>query len=196
MFLAALQQQQIRVPENSWIGHMSMAGFGIILLAASAFCIKGRKRKGSGEVVPMGPWGPLIVSLGDRIITQPTKRLFDKLSGRTDSEGLDWKSLMTWGFGAFSMTAILSSQPGTVLTLAHWVQDLLLKASGLPILQDIGAAGLCFIMLLLSLRNRDDDMKDLMYGAVSGFVFPLGGGIFAETTFNIGQWIPQLLQIG
>jgi hypothetical protein len=194
--LAVVQQQQVDVPETSWVGHMSMAGVGIILLVMSAWFIRGRKRRGSGEMVPMGPWGPLFVSLGDRLIGDTTKRLMDNLSKRNDSEGLDWKSLMTFMFGLFGMTAILSSQPGAVLSLAQWVQDLILSLSGFPILADIGAAGLCFILVLLSLRNRDDDMKDLAYGAVCGLVFPLGGGTFSEITFNVGHWIPQLLHIG
>lgn len=194
--LAVVQQQMVEVPQSSWIGNMSMAGVGLALLGLSAWCIKGRKRRKSNEIVPMGPWGPLFVSFGDRLIERPTERLFNSWAKRDDLEGVDWKSLMTWAFGAFATTAILSSQPGTVLSLMHWVQGLVEDASGWPILSDIGAAGLCFALLLAALRNRDDDMKDLMYGAISGLIFPLGGGWWAGVTFHIGHWIPQLLHLG
>lgn len=194
--ILALQQQQIDVPQNSWVGHMSMAGVGIVMLVFSAWCIRGRKRKGSGEIVSMGPWGPLIVSVGDRLITDPTKRMLDKWSKRDDMEGIDWKSLMTWGFGAFGMTAIVSSQPGAILSIVEWFQGIILGIADWPVIADIGAAGLCFFLLGMAMRSRDDDMKDLMYGAICGFLWPLGGGWFADVTFAIGQWIPQLLQIG
>lgn len=196
MFLAVAQQQVVDVPETSWVGNMSMAGVGIVLLIISAWCIKGRERQKSKEVVPMGPWGPLVVAVGDRLIAEPTKRLFDKWSHREDSEGVDWKSFMTFSFGVFGMTAILSSAPGTVISVAHWFQNLILSVSGWPILSDVGAAGICFLLVVLAMRNRDDDMKDLFFGALCGFVWPLGGGVFAEMTFNVGHWIPQLLQIG
>lgn len=191
-----IQQQVVDVPQNSWVGRMSMAGVGIILLTFSALCIKGRKRRKSNEIVPMGPWGPLTVSIGDRLITGPSKRVLDKMSKRDDSDGLDWKSLMTFGFGLFAMTALLSSAPGTVLDFAHWIQGLIISVSGWPVLADIGAAGICFVFAILAFMNRDDDMKDLVFGTACGFIFPLGGGSFSELTFYVGQWIPHLLQIG
>lgn len=194
--LAVVQQQVLEVPKSSWVGYMSMAGVGLTLLLVSAWCIKGRKRKKSNEIVPMGPWGPLFVSFGDRLIERPTQRMFNKWANRDDMDGLDWKSFMTWGFGMFATTAILSSQPGVVLSIMQWLQGLIEGASGWPLLSDFGAAGLCFVLVLLALRNRDDDMKDLAYGALSGLIFPMGGGKFTEITFYVGHWIPQLLHIG
>lgn len=201
----ALQQQQVDIPENSWVGHTSMAGIGILLLVLSVMCIKGRKPKGadkgSKERVPMFLWGPVATALGDRLITQPTQRMFDKVAGVKEgqasvTEGLDWRSLMTWSIGTFSTTALLSSRPGDVLSVAEWFQGLVLSIADWPILSDLGAAGLCFVLLILAMRSRDDDMKDLMYGALCGLIWPLGGGWFAGVTFDIGNWIPQLLQIG
>lgn len=195
MILAAVQQQVVDVPSNSWVGHMSMAGVGITILFFSAWCIKGRKSKKTGDTVSMGPWGPLIVSIGDRVIAGPSERMLNKWAKRTDMEGLDWKSFMTFVFGLFGMTAILSSAPGFILTTAQWFQGLLMTVADWPVLSDLGAAFLCFVLVLLAMRNRDDDMKDLAFGAACGFIWPLGGGWFAERTLDVGQWIPQILQI-
>lgn len=185
----AIQQQQINVPENSWAGHMSMAGFGIILLVISILCIKGNKKG-----VPMGPWGLMWGALMDKTVTKPTGRLMAKHGG--SGEGFDWKSLMTFLIGMWAMTSILSSSPGTVLSLVEWFQGLVLNLANWPILQDIGAGGICLFLGFLAMRNKDDDKADLIYGSVCGFFFPLGGGVFAEITLWIGNWIPQIMQLG
>lgn len=189
MFLA-VQQQQINIPENSWAGNMSMAGFGIILLVISFLCIKGNKKG-----VAMGPWGPMTNVVMTKLVTQPTKRIGDKWSGGS-SEGLDWKSLMTFLIGMWAMTSILSSSPGSVLSLAEWFQGLILELADWPIISDIGAGGICLFLGFLALRNKDDDNADLIYGAACGFIFPLGGGSWADITFQIGNWIPQIMQLG
>ena len=193
-YLAVIQQQQITVPENSWAGHISMAGFGAILFIVSVLCIKGRKRK-DGTRKPMLLWGPLFSALMNRWITQPSARMMNQWSGGDESEGLDWKSLMTFLVGVWSMTSILSSSPGTLLNLAEWFQGLVMNLAEWPILADIGAGGICFLLVILAMRNRDDDIKDLAYGAICGFFFPLGGGVFANITLQIGNWIPQIMQL-
>lgn len=199
MYLAVVQQQVVDVPSNSWIGQMSMAGVGIAILLLSALCIKGRKKKTTKEPVSMGPWSPLVTSIGTRLIEKPTARVINKWSGKDpeggDSEGLDWKSLMTFTFGIFGMTAILSSTPSTLLSLVHWFQGLISSVGSLPLIEDFGAAGICIVLGFMALRSRDDDMKDLIYGALCGLVWPLGGGTWAEVTLNVGQWVPQVLQI-
>lgn len=187
MFLAFTQQQQIDVPENSWVGHTSMAGFGIILLTLAFLCIKGNKKS-----VQMGPWGPMFGVLMNKAITEPSKRVATKWGG--GSEGFDWRSLMTFLIGMWAMTSILSSSPGSVLSLAEWGQDLILRLRDWPILGDIGAGGLCFVLFFLAMRNKDDDKQDLIFGAVCGLLFPLGGGVFAQITLQIGQWVPQIMQ--
>ncbi|MCP9209685.1 hypothetical protein [Streptomyces cucumeris] len=189
MNLALVQQQQINVPETSWVGHTTMAGFGIILMVVSVLCIKGNKRK-----QPMGPWGPMFGSLMDRAVAQPTKRMAAKWGG--GDEGLDWKSLMTFFIGMWAMTSILSSSPGTVVNLADFFQSLMMKLSGWPILEDVGAGGVCLLLFFFAMRNKDDDKADLMYGSICGFVFPLGGGIYSEITLQIGHWIPQVMSMG
>lgn len=203
MILSVAQQQVVNVPESSWVGQMSMAGVGITILVLSAWCIKGRLRRGAekgstnpDDVVAMGPWGPLVVSIGDRLITESTQRVLNKWAKRKDMEGLDWKSLMTFTFGVFGMTAILSSSPGFVLTVMQWFQGMLMAVVNWPILSDLGAAFLCFVLVLLAMKSRDDDKRDLMYGMACGFIWPLGGGTFSEMTLYVGQWIPQILQIG
>lgn len=194
--LAVVQQQVVSVPETSWVGTMSMAGVGIVLLGLSYLCIKGRKDAATGASVPIGPWGPLFGSIGDRLIGQSSARLYDKAFKRKGSEGFDWRSAMTFVFGLFGMTAILSSQPGTVLSLAQWAQGLVLKIADWPIVSDLGAAGLCVFLGFLAMRNRGDDVKDLSYGALCGLIWPLGGGWAANITFHVGHWIPQILHIG
>lgn len=189
MFLAITQQQQIEVPNNSWVGHTTMAGFGIILLVVSFLCIKGNK-KGNA----MGPWGPMFSMLMNKAVTDPTKRMATKWGG--GSEGFDWKSLMTFLIGMWAMTSIVSSTGGFVLSLVGWFQGLVLTLGGWPVLSDIGAGGICLLLFFLAMRNQDDSKSDLTYGAICGFFFPLGGGIFATITFQIGQWIPQVMQIG
>jgi hypothetical protein len=188
--LALVQQQRISVPEDSLLGHISMAGFGIVLLIISVWCINGTKKK----KVPMGPWGPMFGILMDKAVTQPTKRMADKWSGGT-SEGFDWRSLMTFLIGMLSVTAILSSTGGFVLSLADFVQGLVLKMSGWPVVTDIGAGGICLLLGFMAMRNRGDDKADLGYGAVCGFFFPLGGGVFSQITLQVGHWIPQIMHI-
>lgn len=185
----AVQQQQIQIPENSWAGHMSMAGFGIILLVMSFLCIKGNKKG-----VAMGPWGPMFGALMNKAVTQPTQRMAQKWGGGSD--GFDWKSLMTFLIGMWAMTSILSSSPGTVLSLVEWFQGLVLGVADWPILSDIGAGGICLFLVFLAMRNKDDDKADLTYGAICGFFFPLGGGMFAEFTLWVGNWIPKIMQLG
>jgi hypothetical protein len=189
VFLALTQQQQIDIPQNSWVGHTTMAGFGIILFVVSVMCIKGNKKG-----VKMGPWGPMFGVLMDKAVTQPTKRMATKWGG--GSEGFDWKSLITFLIGMWAMTSIVSSTGGFVLSLVDWFQGLVMTLSGWPVLSDIGAGGICLLMAFMAMRNKDDDKSDLIYGAVCGFFFPLGGGIFAEMTLQIGNWIPQVLQLG
>jgi hypothetical protein len=190
VIIAAMQQQQISVPENSWVGHTTMAGFGIMLLVISVMCIKGNKKS-----IPMGPWGPMFGALMNKVVGEPTKRLFSKW-GSSGSEGLDWKSLMTFFIGMWAMTSIVSSTGGTVLNLVNWFQDLVLKMSGWPVLSDIGAGGICILLFVLAMRNKDDSKQDLTFGAVCGFFFPLGGGAFASLTLQIGQWIPEIMRLG
>ena len=187
--LAAVQQQVIDVPNNSWVGHTTMAGFGIMLMVIAVMCIKGNKRG-----VPMGPWGPMVGAGMNKLVTEPTKRLATKWGG--GGEGFDWKSLMTFFIGMWAVTSVLSSTPGTMLNLVEWFQGLVLSLSSWPILSDVGAGGICLLLFFLAMRNKDDDKKDLIFGAVCGFFFPLGGGIFAEITLQIGNWIPQLMGMG
>jgi hypothetical protein len=189
VFLAIVQQQQIDVPENSWVGHTTMAGFGIVLLVLSFLCIKGNKKGAQ-----MGPWGPLVGVLMNKAVTEPTKRVASKWGG--GSEGFDWRSLMTFLIGMWAVTSILSSSPGSVLSLAEWGQGIIMSLQGWPILEDIGAGGVCLVLIFLAMRNKGDDKADLIFGSVCGFFFPLGGGVFAEMTLQIGQWIPQVMQIG
>lgn len=190
MNLALVQQQQIKVPETSWAGHTTMAGFGIALFVVAIWCIKGTKKKRT----PMFLWGPVFGGLMDKFVTEPTKRVAARWGGGT--EGLDWRSLMTFLIGMFSMTAILSSTGGFVLTLADFFQGLVMKMSHWPIVADLGAGGICILMAAMAMRNRGDDKADLSYGALCGFFFPLGGGVFAQLTLQIGHWIPQILHVG
>lgn len=185
----ALQQQQIVIPETSWVGHTTMAGFGLVLLVVSFMCIKGNK-KGT----PMGPWGPMFGALMNKLVTEPTKRIAQKWGGGSD--GFDWKSLMTFLIGMWAVTSILSSTGGFVLDLAEWFQSLVLMLGDWPVLADIGAGGICFILVILAMRSKDDDKSDLAYGAICGFFFPLGGGSFAKITLWIGNWIPEVLNLG
>lgn len=186
---AAVQQQQtINIPQTSWVGVTTMAGFGFVLLIVSVMCIKGNKRG-----VPMGPWGPMFGALMGKVVTEPTKRMATKWGGGGD--GFDWKSLMTFFVGMWAVTSILSSTPGTLLNLIGWFQNLVMGLSSWPILSDLGAGGICLLLFFLAMRNKDDDKADLVYGAVCGFFFPLGGGIFAQITFQIGHWIPQVMNV-
>ncbi|MFE0472474.1 hypothetical protein ACFW2V_12755 [Streptomyces sp. NPDC058947] len=189
MNLAIVQQQQLEVPETSWLGHTTMAGFGIVILVLSAWCIKGNKKG-----VAMGLWGPRFGFLMNKAITEPTKRMGTKVGG--GEEGFDWRSLMTFLIGMTGMTAILSSTGGFVVNLVGFFQGLVLKAADWPVIADLGAGGICLLMGFLAMRNKNDDMADLAYGAVCGFFFPLGGGMFAQLTMNVGHWIPQLMNIG
>lgn len=189
MILAVIQQQQVEVPENSWVGHTTMAGFGVILFAISLICIKGNK-KGNA----MGPWGPMFGFLMNKIITEPSKRIAQKWEG--GDEGFDWRSLMTFLIGMWAMTSIVSSTGGFLVDLVDWVQGMVISLSGWPVLSDIGAGGICFLLFILAMRNKGDDKKDLAFGAICGFLFPLGGGSWAEITLQIGQWIPQIMQLG
>lgn len=188
MFLAIAQQQQIEIPENSWIGHTTMAGFGIILFVISFLSIKGNK---SGQ--QMFLWGGLVKALMTKAVAQPTSRMMTKMHGGP-SEGLDWRSLMTFFVGMWGMTSIVSSTGGFVISMVGWFQDLVMMLAEWPILSDVGAGGICFLLLILAIRNRDDDMKDLAFGAACGFFFPMGGGSWAELTLQIGNWIPQIMQ--
>lgn len=185
----ALQQQQITIPETSWVGHTTMAGFGIILLIISVMCIKGNKKG-----VPMGPWGPMFGALMDKAVTKPTGRMAQKWGG--GGEGFDWKSLMTFLVGMWAVTSILSSTGGFVIDMADWFQSLVMTLSSWPILADLGAGGICLLLIFLAMRNKDDDKADLAYGAICGFFFPLGGGVFAEITLWIGNWIPEVMNLG
>lgn len=187
--ILALQQQQIEVPETSWVGHTTMAGFGIILLVVSVMCIKGNKKG-----VPMGPWGPMVAALMNKVVTEPSKRVASRWGG--GSEGFDWKSLMTFLIGMWAVTSILSSTPGTMLSIVEWFQGLVMGLAQWPVLSDIGAGGICILLFILAMRNKDDDKSDLIYGSICGFFFPLGGGVFAEITLQIGNWIPQVMNIG
>lgn len=190
MNLALVQQQQIEVPETSWLGHMSMAGFGLVVFIVSILCINGSKKSKK----QMGPWGPFFAVVMNKLVAEPTKRIATKWGGGTD--GLDWRSLMTFLIGMLGMTAILSSTGGFVLTLADLFQGLLLKLADWPIISDLGAGGLCFVLVMLAMKNRGDDKADLGYGAICGFVFPLGGGGWSEITLHVGHWIPQIMHIG
>ena len=198
MNLALVQQQRLEVPETSWLGHMSMAGFGIVLLVISVWSIRGRKIKSSGGGPatygsPMLLWGSTFGIVMDKLVGEPTKRLAQKWGG---SEGFDWRSLMTFSVGMLAMTAILSSTGGFVLTLADLFQGLALKMADWPIVADVGAGGVCLLMGFLAMRNRGDDKADLTFGAICGFFFPLGGGLFAQITLQVGHWIPQIMHIG
>lgn len=197
MILAVVQQQQIDVPETSWLGSTTMAGVGITLTAVSVLCIKGRAKKGGGDKrQQMGPWGPLFGVLMNKLVGNPTARAMDKLTGGDDSEGLDWRSLMTFFIGMFAMTAILSSRPGPLLSLIGWAQGLIASlATSVPFISEVGTGGICLFLLILAWRQRNDDAKDLFYGSLCGFFFPLGGGKFAELTFTIGHWIPHVLNM-
>ncbi len=188
MILAITQQQQIDVPENSWIGHTTMAGFGIILLVLSFLCIKGNKK---GQ--QMFLWGGLTKALMTKAVQQPTSRMMTKVHGGP-SEGFDWRSAMTFLVGMWAMTSIVSSTGGFVVDMVGWFQGLVMALADWPILSDIGAGGICLFLRFLAMRNKDDDKQDLMYGAICGFFFPLGGGTWAEITLQIGNWIPQLMQ--
>jgi hypothetical protein len=190
VFQAIVQQQRIEVPETSWLGHMSMAGFGLAIFIVSVLCINGSKKTQK----QMGPWGPFFTVVMNKTVTEPTKRIAMKWGG--GDEGFDWRSLMTFLIGMLGMTAILSSTGGFVLTLADFFQGLLMKMSGWPVLADLGAGGLCFILVILAMRNRGDDKADLGYGAACGFIFPLGGGTWSEITLQVGHWIPQIMHIG
>ena len=190
MILAITQQQQIEVPEGSWAGNTTMAGFGIMLLILSFLCIKGNKK---GQ--QMFLWGGLVKALMTKAVAQPTARMMTKLHGGA-SEGLDWRSLMTFLVGMWGMTSIVSSTGGFVVDLVGWFQELIMTVGGWPVLADIGAGGICLFLGFLAMRNKDDDKQDLVFGALCGFFFPLGGGTFAEITLQIGNWIPQVMQIG
>ena len=185
---AAVQQQQIDIPENSWVGHTTMAGFGVMLLLASVLCIKGNK-KGS----PMLLWGPMVGALGNRYITDPSKRFAQKWGG--GDEGFDWRSFMTFLIGMLGVTSILSAAGGNLVDVALWLQELLTNAFHLPFLNDFGAPGLCVVLSLFAMRNKGDDYADLTYGGLCALVFPLGGGSWAEVTLWIGNWIPHLMHL-
>lgn len=190
MIIAITQQQQIDIPEGSWAGNTTMAGFGIILLVISFMCIKGNKK---GK--KMFLWGNFVGALGNKAITEPTKRMATKMGGAGD-EGFDWRSLMTFAVGMWAMTSIMSSSPGTVLDLVEFFQDLVMNLADWPIISDIGAGGICLLLLFLAMRGKGDDKNDLVYGSLCGFFFPLGGGWMAELTLQIGNWIPQVMQLG
>lgn len=187
MFLAIVQQQQIDVPQNSWMGQTTMAGFGLALFILALWCIKGNKKN-----VAMGPWGPMFGMLMNKAVTEPTKRMATKWGG--GDEGFDWKSLMTFLIGMWAMTSIVSSTGGFLVSVVGWFQDLLMALKDWPIISDLGVGGICLLMLFLAMRNKDDDKQDLIFGAVCGFFFPMGGGVWAEITLQIGNWIPQIMQ--
>lgn len=195
MLLAVVQQQQLNVPETSWAGHTTMAGMGIALIVVSVLCIKGRELKDKSRQ-QMGPWGPAFGALMERIVGRPSARMMDNALSTTGSEGFDWKSLMTFVIGLFGMTAVVSSAPGPLLTFIGWFQALIMSLSSGPGIQELGAGGICLILGFLAWRQRNDDKKDLTYGAVCGFMFPMGGGSFSELTLQVGHWIPMILHLG
>jgi hypothetical protein len=43
------------------------------------------------------------------------------------------------------------------------------------------------------MRNKGDDKADLAFGCLCGLIFPMGGGVFTECSFEVGNWLPSLM---
>lgn len=165
---AAVPQAPIQAAaEGSWLGNAGSATIAIVFLWGGYYMAKHQ----------MLLWGPFLQS-------------------KMTNVKWDWKSIMSFLFGFWGVTSLIgSSGIGGVVT--GWLQGIVTWFGGTGIGAAVGAAGVCFVLTLIALRqalkNKDDSVADIKWGAGLAIVYPLGGGPFLWISATVANALVELL---
>ncbi|MER6605829.1 hypothetical protein ABT282_07905 [Streptomyces sp. NPDC000927] len=204
---------EIEIPQNSFLGNVTSAGFGALVLISAYFSTRLEAKK--------------LRTVAGGGLDKWTKGEFD------------WKSLLYWFLGAISLTAILGSGGGPMCESIVWIQRKIIGADFLgflgdfakialcgflvymalikkrpadqpkgdiawgticavvmPIMSDIGAVGSVIVMIFMAMKNENDSRSDIYWGMGCAIVLPLGGGIWTELSFQIANLVSQIVTLG
>lgn len=157
MVAAPAQLPTISVDQGGWLGNISAAGVGAVLLWGSNRLMKANK----------GPWGPFLES---------------KLS----NVKFDWKSTMSFIIGFMGVTLLLGSGDNWLRNALTWIQSLLTGLGNIDLFAAFGMAAFCVVAVIKIYADANDPEKDMRWGMVCAVLFPLGGGIFAQASLYTG----------
>lgn len=161
--LAAAPVVQMRADNSSWFGNVGSAFLALVFLGVTYVLAKNNK----------GPWGP-------------------RLDKRLSHWDWDWKSLMSAVFGFLGVTALLGST-GILGNFARWMQELFTWLGGFEVVQNVGMAGICVIIGIKIWMQKNDNLNDIRWGGIAALAFPLGGGIWTQTSLAAGNFLVGLL---
>lgn len=153
----------IEVKEGGWLGNLSSAGLGAILL-----------------------WFSYKFAKDNRVLWSPG------VTGKLN-EKRDWTSLMSFLVGFICVTLILGSTDNLIRNGLVWLQQLIISVGSSEKVAFIGAPGICLILLLLALWKKGDSPFDIRMGSACGLLFPLGGGGWAQFSLVIGGFLANAL---
>lgn len=173
--LLAVQNTQVLVPEETWLGNLGPGGIGIIMIGMTILVARGR-------LGTVGVW------CTQRIDGWEQRRQEKAAKADRTAFPFDWRSTFSALFGFLGTTAILGTN-GSMSSIAQWGQDLLLLLGDVWIISDLGMGGVSLLLLFLVFQNKDDPISDLRWGCVIAIAFPLGGGVFA----NASEWAANFL---
>ena len=153
--------------EGSWMGNAGTATLAIIFLWGSWYMAK-------HQYLLYGPW------------------IADKLQ----NVKFDWKSILSFTFGFWGVTSLIGSS-GLGGTVTGWVTSIVMWFGATAVGKTIGAAGLCviatFVALKQALKEKDDSVKDIKWGAGLAILYPLGGGPFLWVSSTMANALVELL---
>ena len=108
-------------------------------------------------------------------------------TGRAVKEVHALMALISFILFGWAGTTLLLSGPGMFGDIARWLQETVAGWGEQNILADMGAPGISLILLLMALSARTNHRADFLLGALSGVIWPLGGGPWLESSQGVGQ---------
>lgn len=153
--------------EGTWLGNAGTATIAIIFLWSTWYMAK-------NKFALYGTW----------------------VAGKLENVQFDWKSIMSFTFGFWGVTSLIGSS-GIGGTVTGWAQGVVMWFGATAIGSSIGAAGLCVIATVIALKQalkeKDDSVKDIKWGAGLAILYPLGGGPFLWISSSMANALVELL---
>lgn len=115
----------------------------------------------------------------------------NNMKGRMTKK-FDGFSLMCCALGFFGTTAILGST-GMIADFTHWMQDMVLNIQHIGFISTVGMGIVCLIVACKVFASANDPVPDIYWGGALALIFPLGGGVWAETSVWAANMLVQVM---
>jgi hypothetical protein len=132
------------------------------------------------------------ILVGSIMLAKKEKGPFSENMQKRMTKKFDGFSLMSCALGFFGVTAILGST-GKIADFTHWLQEMVLNIQSIGFISTVGMGVVCLIVGIKVFAAKNDPVPDIYWGGALALIFPLGGGMWAETSVWSANMLVQLM---